>query len=83
MKFRKKPIIIEAVQWLNHKVTCPLWFIEAEEKRIIELCDDELQIHTLEGVMCRRPGDWIIRGIQGELHPCRSDIFEQTYEVVE
>jgi len=39
-------------------------------------------IHTLEGVMCAQPGDWIIRGVKGELYPCKPDIFAATYEPV-
>lgn len=42
-----------------------------------------LLIATLEGVMQAKPGDWIIRGVQGEFYPCKPDIFEATYEVVE
>ena len=42
-----------------------------------------MDIHTLEGVMHADPGDWIIRGVQGEFYPCKPDIFEQTYEAVE
>ncbi|EEG24790.1 hypothetical protein EIKCOROL_00563 [Eikenella corrodens ATCC 23834] len=40
------------------------------------------KINTLEGVMTASQGDWIIRGIHGELYPCKPDIFEQTYEAV-
>ena len=60
MKFRKKPVIIEA-----------------------ELCEVQRIIETLEGDMIARAGDWIIKGIQGELYPCKPDIFEATYERVE
>jgi hypothetical protein len=41
-----------------------------------------IAIHTLEGVMCAEPGDWIVRGVQGEFYPVRNDIFEETYEPV-
>lgn len=44
--------------------------------------DGSLKIHTLEGHMRASPGDWIIRGIHGELYPCKPDIFEATYEPV-
>lgn len=40
-------------------------------------------IHTLEGIMCAAPGDWIITGVHGEQYPCKPDIFELTYEPVE
>ncbi len=42
-----------------------------------------IAIETLEGVMVASPGDWIIKGVQGEFYPCKPDIFEQTYEPVE
>lgn len=86
MKFRKKPVVIEAVQWKNTKIICPpgpLWFVEAEEKGKIILCGDELKIKTLEGEMTAIPGDWIIQGVNGEIYPCKPDIFEKTYEKVE
>lgn len=85
-KFRKKPVVIEAVQWLNQKIVCPpgpMWFVEAEEKGQIQLHGNTLSIHTLEGVMEASPGDWIIRGIKGEIYPCKPDIFAASYEQAE
>lgn len=43
---------------------------------------DRIAIHTLEGVITASPGDWVIRGVQGEFYPCKPDIFEATYEPV-
>jgi hypothetical protein len=83
-KYRKKPVVIEAVQWLNRQIVDePLWFIEAEQRDMIQLHGITLSIHTLEGVMEANPGDWIIRGVKGELYPCKPDIFAATYEPVE
>lgn len=82
-KFRKKPVVIEAVQWLNRKIICPpgpLWFAEAEEREVIQLAGDVLHIETLEGTMKASIGDWIIRGVKGEIYPCKPDIFEASYE---
>lgn len=45
--------------------------------------DKEMVIHTLEGDMTARPGDWIITGLRGEQYPCKPDIFEKSYELVE
>ena len=84
-KFRKKPVVIEAVQWLNRKIVCPpgpTWFVEAEEKGVIKLHGDTLSIATPEGVMTAGLGDWVIRGVKGELYPCKPDIFAATYEPV-
>ena len=44
--------------------------------------NEEVYIQTLEGVMKANPGDWIIRGVKGELYPCKPDVFEATYEEV-
>ena len=45
--------------------------------------DEEMEIETLEGVMKANKGDWIIKGVKGELYPCKPDVFEMTYEKVE
>lgn len=87
MKYRKKPIVIEAVQFLPSK----------DEPFVIpsgvHLWPDENgaqprdmswgYINTLEGRMHVQHGDWIITGIKGERYPCKPDIFEMTYEPVE
>lgn len=83
MRFRKKPIVVEAVQWNNRQIREPAWFVEAEERGDIHLYGDLLGIKTLEGVMIAQPGDWIIRGVAGELYPCKPGIFAKTYEPVE
>ena len=77
MKFRKKPVIVEAVQFegtLNSLIAFAV--PEASQQLGIR----SAQIHTLEGVMTALPGDWIIRGIKGEIYPCKPDIFAATYE---
>ena len=82
-QYRKKPVVIEAVQWLGRKIICPpgpVWFAEAEEQDRIQLAGDILHIKTLEGVMRANKGDWIIQGVKGEIYPCKPDIFEATYE---
>jgi len=81
MKFRKKPVVIEAVQWFPFQD----WDVMAHHMggRIIVEPDNRLLIQTLEGDMRADDGDWIIKGIQGEFYPCKPDIFEATYEPVE
>lgn len=98
-KFRKKPIVIEAVQY---------HFTQESNREIIEWtrgsktpasldtevrnCSDKypegfdypvLGIATLEGMMNVRDGDWVIQGVNGEFYPCKPNIFEKTYEKVE
>lgn len=81
MKYRKKPVVIEAMQ-----------FTGKNDKECLAFCtsaidpDDNkpsLIIPTLEGVMTANVGDYIIKGVNGEFYPCKPDIFEKTYEKVE
>lgn len=84
MKYRKKPVVIEAVQWSGNNLNEILDFMKDKQPNYYE--DDEkklLTIQTLEGNMIASIGDYIIKGVQGEFYPCKPDIFEQTYEVVE
>lgn len=85
IKFRKKPVVIEAMRWneglLWGKYECMTpehWIPEKD----FHVADGILYIHTLEGNMEASPGDWVIKGVKGEFYPCKPDIFEQTYEEV-
>lgn len=81
-KFRKKPVVIEAFQYRAGEQDSELAAdVVAGTVRYTEV--DTMLIHTLEGVMEARSGDWIIRGVNGELYPCKPDIFAKTYEPVE
>jgi len=80
VKYRKKPVVIEAFQWLN-KPCFPKGFEGLHP--IAKITNDEkLAIETLEGVITASDGDYIIKGIHGEFYPCKPDIFEKTYEKV-
>lgn len=78
-KFQKKPVVIDAVHYTGEN-----------EEEVLEFTDSgadldansQLIIHTLEGNLHVSPGDWVIRGVQGEYYPCKPDIFEATYEPV-
>lgn len=78
-KYRKKPVVIKAVQWTGNNFGILDDFMHnaygVDGKQII--------IPTLEGCMKANIGDWIIKGIKGEFYPCKPDIFEATYEKVE
>jgi hypothetical protein len=84
MKFRKKPVVIDAWQSFKNAgtqtFTWPTWIIKAISDGVIYEKDGEIYIKTLEGDHHVSDGDWIIRGVQGELYPCKPDIFEATYE---
>ncbi len=86
-KFRKKPVIIEAFQYGVEDF--PPWFKKAEQRGRVQcfwLYGEEqrwCEIETPEGTMRGESGDWIIRGIHGEIYPYKPDIFEATYELVE
>lgn len=83
MKYRKKPVVIEAVQW-DGENPAQVVVLAKDNIRLIEWNEDNsLTIKTLEGGMKADIGDFIIKGVKGELYPCKPDIFEQTYEPVE
>jgi hypothetical protein len=83
MKYRKKPVIIEAVRFMIDD-SLPDWFMDRVKSNIIIIHEDgTCNINTLEGVMKADKGDYIILGVQGEVYPCKPDIFEKTYEKVE
>lgn len=88
-KFRKKPVVIEAVEWNGKRLDeVPEWLSKAIQAvpgdigGVVRVCD-RIHIPTLEGTMIASPGDWIIRGVHGELYPCKPDIFAATYEPAE
>lgn len=82
MKYRKKPVVIEAVQYTGNNYDKICDFVgKGLDKYDSEL--PHLIIETLEGNHIASVGDYIIKGVQGEFYPCKPDIFEQTYEVVE
>ena len=88
MRVRKKPVVVEAFQWFGdeRQTEDPAWIVRALETgkaRIIKGDEPHLAIATLEGTMTADPGDWIIKGVNGELYPCKPDIFEKTYEILE
>lgn len=88
-KFRKKPVVIEAVHWDGTEggaLAIMRHFDPAREDRILYCTGPgdlvEIEINTLEGQMTASPGDWIIKGVKGELYPCKPDIFAATYDAV-
>lgn len=87
MKFRKKPVVIEATQWFkdgDHPAVYRCQGVRSQPNSPGILYQSKnYYIDTLEGSMTVTPGDWIITGIQGEHYPCKPDIFEATYEQVE
>lgn len=86
-KFRKKPVIIEAMQLPAENEDASEELIEflnsAGDGVIFSDRHGGISINTLEGAMRGDPGDWIIKGVKGEFYPCKPDIFEATYEPVE
>jgi hypothetical protein len=90
-KFRKKPVVIEAVQlrWENWNDVCELAGRGLEYTgpdsvvmRGVSRADGKIEatISTLEGTMTASENDWIIRGVKGEIYPCKPEIFDATYE---
>lgn len=89
MKYRKLPVEIEAFQYdgdlMNRhgQYYVPNWAVHANITGTLYFEDGELFIETLEGNHHASVGDYIIKGVKGELYPCKPDIFEKTYERVE
>jgi hypothetical protein len=83
-QYKKKPIVIDAFQWTGIDCVLPEWFMEKSELYSIKKIHNSeyLIIKTLEGEMTASIGDWIIKGVKGEIYPCKPDIFEATYEPV-
>jgi len=110
VKYRKKPVVIEATQWFkngDHPADDCYWIDDKSSDRFLSEgkvvrrhnrpwpsgvnqcgnCDKSFSVHgwvdTSEGGHIVCPGDWIITGIKGELYPCKPDIFEATYDMVQ
>jgi len=89
-KYRKKPVEVEAVQFTGGPDAAFIivkWILDGGgrayyETKGMDTVKGMIGIQTLEGRMYTTPGDFIIRGVQGEFYPCKPDIFEQTYEEV-
>lgn len=83
-KFRKKPVIIEAWQWNGHNRHELIQAFGMPPELVVASnpLHSSLFIQTLEGEVEAKPGDWIIRGVQGEYYPCKPLIFKNTYEPV-
>jgi hypothetical protein len=90
MKFRKKPVVIEAVKWTGENLRDVIRFTGlhpsankwtwGEYENVVS--KDGLKIFTIEGPLMAAVGDWIIKGVKGEFYPCKPDIFEMTYEEI-
>lgn len=100
MKFRKKPVVIEAFRWTGgpDQTEDPVWMIDALKRgeatrgsgdlaagdaRFIRDTEGRvycIAIETLEGTVRAQVGDYIIKGVKGEIYPCKPDIFEATYD---
>jgi len=78
-KYRKKPVVIEAMQFTGNLNDLK----EFVPSNLLKINNTEITIATLEGHMTIRISDFIIQGVQGEFYPCKPDIFFATYEAVE
>ena len=82
MKFRKKPVVIEAVHFTRDTKAADLHALFGRFDNIV-VGRDHIIIRTLEGDMRADEGDWIIKGVKGEFYPCKPDIFTATYDVID
>lgn len=88
MKYRKKPVEVEAVQFnnLDDYLKICKWIDESgstlSSSEVVEFRTPIMLVNTLEGTMAANKGDYIIKGVKGEYYPCKPDIFEATYDPV-
>lgn len=89
-KYRKRPVVVEAFLWTGdiEQTEDPVWIVEAIHRGQVSFHKrgaetTVMNITTLEGVMTAIPGDWIIKGIEGEIYPCKPEIFAASYEKVQ
>ena len=93
-QYRKKPVVVEAVQLNTTNMPEVADWIGGDTAKIVVESDEawklgkgvpgfSMTIHTLEGDMTAKSGDYIIKGVNGEFYPCKPNIFEKTYEAVE
>ncbi len=80
-KFRKKPVVIEAMQYTGRNAVDVMEWAGVPE--ISEDLTGGIEIATLEGTMRADPGDYVIRGVKGELYPCKPHVFALSYDAVE
>ena len=87
-KYRKKPVVIDAILYSGYNGNgfvfdeAPEWFTNSigDYALVFDNSDEQLKVNTLEGEMIVSPGDYIIRGVKGEIYPCKPEIFEMSYE---
>lgn len=79
--FRKKPVVIQAEQWTGFNLNDDNSLFQ-DPSVIIKQDGSEFIVSTLEGSMVGSKSDWLIKGVKGELYPCKPDIFDATYEPV-
>ena len=95
MKYRKKPIVVEAVPWTGHNFREIFDFLTNNQKLDSCIYNDgdtfrfdydgtavQLYVKTLEGTVLASFGDYIIKGVNGEFYPCKPDVFEKSYEQI-
>lgn len=90
MKYRKRPVVVDAILVSDAVALAtkswkelPYWLAVQYEQGNVVFLKNEVSINTLEGTMKADKDDWIIRGVQGEIYPCKPDIFEATYDRVD
>ena len=87
-KYRKKPVVIEAFEWTGgpDQTEDPEWIIDAIRTNLVWFNNPgtkhcNMEIKTLEGNHVANQGDYIIKGVKGEIYPCKPDIFKMTYDL--
>lgn len=84
MRFRKKQVEVSAIQYDGSNIKQVMYFLGDDFVNLSRtLRGDEIFMETYEGILSAMPGDYIIRGIEGEHYPCKESVFTQTYERID
>lgn len=81
-RVRKRPIVVHGFQWDGDRASLPAEVYVRTQAAWRE-GGDVLYLATSEGPLVLRPGDWVMKGVNGELYPCKPDVFEKTYDVLD
>lgn len=79
MRYAKKPVTVDAIQWTGENIGEVELFIAGSDKGVVQYIDGTLKLMFMNGYMSAHPGDYIIRTHKGEVYPCQEDNFNEIY----
>ena len=83
MRVRKKPIVVDAVQYVPGEAVEESWVITAIAEGYVDVSEHGIVVSTMESWVELKPYDYLMQGVKGEVYPCPKDVFEESYEVLD